>query len=89
MVDFASTLISIGTNGNRKVTRGTWTNSATGAKDINTRLKVCTNIKLRQTGAAVVNDAPSVNETLPADGSAITIVTTGDTQDGTWEAEGY
>jgi hypothetical protein len=74
--------------GDKKMTFGTFTNAGgdTGG-DINTGLKICDAIFLQTGGAAVNANDPSVNETLPCDGSAVTIVTTAD-QDGTWMAIG-
>ena len=85
---FASTITGTTVFGNKVVKFGTFTNggSDTGG-DIDTGLEVCEQLFLQQTGAAVVADAPVVNETLPADGSAITIVTTADA-DGIWMAIG-
>ena len=88
---FASTITRPVKNimGDRKETHGTYTNGGgdTGG-DIDTGLRVCEYIQLQPTGAAVVASAPSVNETLPADGSAITVVNTAD-EDGNWIAWGY
>jgi hypothetical protein len=89
MVDFSSAILEQGAVGNRRVHRGTWTNGATGAKNIDTGLRVVTSMKIQQQGSAVIADAATVNETLPCDGSAVTIVTTGNTQNGYWVAEGY
>lgn len=67
---------------------GTFTNTggSTGG-DINTGLTSVESINLTYSGSSVVASAPVVNETLPADGSAITIVTVADA-DGYWEAIG-
>jgi len=91
MVDFASAITERIVQGNRRVNRGTWTNSATGAKNIDTGLRVVTSMKIQQTAVsnAVSATAPTINETLPCDGSAVTIVTTGNTDNGNWIAEGF
>ena len=74
--------------GNKKMTYGTYTNAGgdTGG-NIDTGLTVCEAMFL-QTGAAVSADQATINETLPADGSVLTIVTT-DGSDGSWIAIGY
>jgi len=74
--------------GTKKTTTGTFVNSAGGTGgDIDTGLKSCEKLTLQHTGSAVVASAPSVNETFPCDGSAVTIVTTAD-KSGVWFAEG-
>lgn len=89
MADFSSAITERGARGNRRCNRGTWTNEATGTKDIDTGLRVVTSMKLQQKGSTVIADAAVINETLPCDGSAVTIVTTGNTDNGYWIAEGY
>ena len=89
MVDFSSAITERGASGNRRKHRGTWTNGATAAKDIDTGLHIVTYMKVQYKGTAVVADAVVINETLPCDGSAVTIVPTGNTQDGYWTAEGF
>ncbi len=88
---FASTITRVIPNivGDRKITHGTYTNGSgdTGG-NINTGLKVCEFIQLQPTGSSVIASNPVINETLPIDGSAITIVTT-DNEDGIWMAYGY
>jgi hypothetical protein len=75
-------------SGNKAVTRGTFTNGgADEGGDIDTGLHRCEFIKLQHSGSSVVASAPVVNETLPVDGSAVTIVTTAGA-DGYWEAIG-
>lgn len=75
--------------GNKKMTFGTYTNTGGGTGgNINTGLKVCERLFMQTGGAAVSADQSAVNETLPADGSAITVVNTADS-DGTWMAIGY
>ena len=75
--------------GNKRVHMGTYTNNggSTGG-DINTGLRSCEHINLQPNGSAVVASAPVVNETLPVDGSAVTVVNTAD-ESGTWMAVGY
>lgn len=87
---FASTItqrpISVG---NKRQSWGTYTNGAgdTGG-NINTGLRLCEMIVLQPSGASVIASAPSVNETLPIAGSAITVVNTAN-EDGYWWAIGY
>lgn len=75
--------------GTKRRTSGTFTNadSSTGG-DIDTGLEMCEKLILQHTGTAVVASAPVVNETLPVDGSAVTIVTVANAS-GIWIAEGY
>lgn len=75
--------------GYRRESYGTFTNaSAATGGDIDTGLRSCESIQLQYTGSAVVANAAVVNETLPCDGSAVTIVTHGDAC-GIWIAQGY
>ena len=74
--------------GDRQITTGTYVNTAGSiGGDIDTGLSECEYIQLQPTGAAVGANQPSVNETLPVDGSAVTVVTDAD-QDGIWIAYG-
>ena len=75
--------------GNKRVHYGTFTSAggSTGG-DIKTGLHSCEFIVLQQKGSAVVADAPVVNEDLPLNGGAVTIVTTANAV-GYWRAEGY
>ena len=86
---FASTIIGKTTFGNKEASWGTFTNASgdTGG-NINTGIMTVTRMELTIKGAAVVAANPSVNETMPCDGTAVTIVT-GDDEDGYWYAEGY
>ena len=86
---FSSTILGRTVFGNKVVTWGTFTNGAsdTGG-DIDTGLKVCEFIVLQHKGSSVVSDVPVVNETLPCDGSAVTIVTAAG-EDGYWFAFGH
>ena len=74
--------------GSKRISFGTYTNGATDTGgDINTGLGSCELLFLQPSGATVIANAPVVNETLPIDGSAVTIVTTAD-EDGYWLAVG-
>lgn len=74
--------------GNKRHSWGTFTNGAgDSGGDVNTGLRSC-EVMLLQVGAAASAEAPAVNETLPCDGSAVTIATTAGA-DGTWYAIGY
>lgn len=69
---------------------GTYTNTAgsTGGDiDLTDALSRILYFNLQPTGSAVSISAPAVNETLPLDGTAVTIVTVAD-EDGVWEAWG-
>ena len=83
---FTSAVTEKSIMGNKRVHYGTWTTDTTGG-DINTGLKTCEFITLQTTGSAVSADQSAVNETLPVDGSAITIVCTS-SADGNWMAIG-
>ncbi len=74
--------------GNKRVTYGTYTSAdgSTGG-NIDTGLTVVEDMQLQSGGNAVKASAPVVNETLPCDGSAVTIVTVAD-ETGTWKATG-
>lgn len=83
-----STFVGRAVFGNKCVTWGTYTDGGEGAGgDINTKLHRCEQIILQPTGAAVSTNAPVVNETLPVDGSAVTIVCDA-SQVGQWLAFG-
>jgi hypothetical protein len=86
---FSSAITIKSVFGNKRVHIGTYTTSSseTGG-DINTGLRSCEFIVLQQTASAVTADAPVINETLPCDGSAVTIVQTA-SADGYWMAIGY
>jgi len=70
------------------MTWGTFTNAggSTGG-NIDTDLAYVDQMFLQHSGAAAIADQPSVNETLPVAGSAVTIVTTAD-KSGYWMAIG-
>ncbi|RSD36521.1 MAG: hypothetical protein CI952_38 [Methanohalophilus sp.] len=85
---FAYEVTDRGVFGDKKYTRGTYTNALgdTGG-DINTGLGLCEMLILQPTGASAIATAPVVNEILPVDGSAVTVVTADD-EDGMWIAFG-
>lgn len=86
---FTSAIVTKTVFGNKRVHFGTFTTSgAETGGDIDTGLRSCEEIFLQQMAAAVTADAPVINETLPVDGSAVTIVTTA-SADGYWMAIGY
>lgn len=86
---FESIIIEKGVAGDKKYSRGTYTNGAgdTGG-DIDTGLIGCEVMMLQPTGAAVITSAAVVNEALPVLGAAVTIINTAD-EDGHWFALGY
>jgi hypothetical protein len=81
---FSSTITGRSKMANKNVTYGTWEDDGDEGGDINTGLTVCEFIALTPSTA---NLCSSVVESLPADGSAITIDNEGDT-DGYWMAFG-
>ena len=83
---FASTITGNSIFGNKRVSWGTWTTDTTGG-DINTGLTKVDFIAL-QTITTAPAEAPAVAETLPCDGSAVTIAVTSGS-DGYWFAFGY
>lgn len=85
---FTSVLTGFISKGNKKGSYGTYANAAgsTGG-DINTGLDVVDSFSLIPNQAAVAANQHVLNETLPAAGSAITIVT-GANEGGNWEAVG-
>ena len=86
---FASTVIEQGVMGDKKYSRGTYTNGAgDSGGDIDTGLAICQELMLQPTDTAVIASAPVVNETLPVAGSAVTVVNTA-SEDGNWLAFGY
>ena len=86
---FASTVIEQGVMGDKKYSRGTYTNGAgdTGG-DIDTGLIGCEELFLQPTGDTVIASVSVVNETLSVLGSAVTVVNTA-SEDGNWFALGY
>lgn len=73
--------------GDKRVTFGTWTGGGTTGGDINTGLHHVESMMLTAAGAAIVADAPTINEMFPCSGSAVTIICTSDTN-GYWMAFG-
>ena len=84
---FASAITGRSASQDKRIHYGTWTTDTTGG-DIDTGLQSCEFITLQTSGSAVSADQSAVNETLPVDGSAITIVCTSGA-DGYWMAIGY
>lgn len=84
---FSFTTTSQGISGNRRVMRGTFTNSTSSGGDIVTGLTTVENMSLTHTGDTVISDVPTANETFPCTGT-VTIVTVTD-KNGLWEAAGW
>ena len=82
---FSSAITGKSVFGNKVITYGTYTNSSSSGGDIDTGLKLCESIHLQPGGGAASTSA--VNETLPIDGSAVTIVTASNVS-GYWFAFG-
>lgn len=74
--------------GDLRVTRGTWTGGGDTGGNINTGLHQVVAMQLTAAGSSIVADTPTINETFPVDGSAVTIICTSNT-DGYWLAFGY
>lgn len=74
--------------GDLRMTRGTYTGGGTTGGKINTELHQVVDMHLTPKGASIVADAPTINETFPCDGSAVTVIITNNT-DGYWTAFGY
>ena len=72
---------------NERMARGTFDCSSVAGGDIDTGLTKCDHLSLTLKGSAVFANAPSVNEDLPVDGSAVTIVTDSSAI-GYWQAWG-
>ena len=86
---FESAITNRDIGGNTRRHSGTYTNSGGGTGgDINTGLVSCDFIILQPYDSSVESDSPVVNEALPVDGSAVTIVTIAD-EVGNWSAWGY
>jgi len=73
--------------GHERMSRGTWDGGGENGGNINTGLRMCHFITLTP-GAAATAYGMAVNETLPYDGSAVTIACGADV-DGYWQAWGY
>jgi hypothetical protein len=85
---FSSTIAGRSRIGNKRLHWGTWDCTGVTGGDIDTGLIICESIILQPVKSAVVANQETVNETVPIDGSAITIVTnSGDI--GLWQAIGY
>jgi hypothetical protein len=69
---FASTITLKTVFGNKRVTAGTFGGSAGG--NINTGLRICEQLFMTHKGSAVQANAPTVDESLPVAGSAVTVV---------------
>jgi hypothetical protein len=83
-----STFVGRSVWGNEVMTWGTYTDAGGGAGgDINTKIHLCNKILLQPYGNAVATNASVVNETLPVDGSAVSIVCDA-SQSGLWVAFG-
>lgn len=76
-----------GVVGHKREPYGTFSNNnnSTGGT-INTGLHLVEHFQLQYTGDAAVAEAPSVNETLPTDGTIIIITTAN--KNGLWKAVG-
>jgi hypothetical protein len=84
---FSSTLSGKTVFGNKRVTWGSYNGAGVTTGDLDTGLSVCENLQLTGAGSSVVADAPTVNETLPVAGSAVTLIFTSGTT-GYWYAIG-
>lgn len=72
---FTSSILRSSVFGNLRVAMGTYTsNAGTTGGDINAGLTSCLFISLQPNGSSDDATQSVVNETLPADGTAITIV---------------
>ena len=71
-----------------RCTYGTYTGGSTTGGNINTGLHQCISMMATAGGSSIVADAPTIDETFPVDGSAVTIIVTNNT-DGYWIAWGY
>jgi len=84
---FSSAITSRSAMRNKAVTWGTFDADSVEAGDIDTGLRKVDFMVVQTGGAAVSADQSAVNETLPADGSAISIACT-DSTTGYWLAIG-
>ena len=84
---FSSTITDRSAMNNKAVTWGTFNAASVTGGNIDTGLRQVDFMTLQTGGSAVSADQSAVNETLPADGSAITIVCTTSTA-GFWMAFG-
>lgn len=75
--------------GNLRMTSGLYTLSGGGTTgDINTGLHKVITMQLSAHGSSIVAGSPTINETFPCDGTAVTIIATANTS-GRWLAFGY
>jgi hypothetical protein len=74
--------------GTMRMSFGRYDDDATGGGDIDTGLNMCHSIMLSHEGSAIEAKVAVVNETLPVDGSAVTIVCE-NSDTGYWLAFGY
>ena len=72
---FASTVSGSTVFGDLRVVYGTWTTDTTTG-DINTGLDKVLTMSITAAGTNIVADAPTINETFPCAGSAVTIICT-------------
>ena len=73
--------------GDKRVTYGTFTGNSTTGGDIDTGLHSVHAMAITAKGSSIVADAPTINETFPCSGAAVTIICTNNT-DGYWIAFG-
>ena len=86
---FVSAITETTVFGNKRIHFGTYVSaSGTAGGDVNTGLRSCEMMLLQGVAAAVTASTPTVNETLPIEGSAVTIVTIANAS-GRWMAVGY
>ena len=84
-MSFSSNITQKTVFGNKVVSYGTYTSGGTTGGDIDTGVKVCELLLLQPKGGVASTSA--VNETLPMDGSAVTVVIASGV-DGYWLAIG-
>jgi hypothetical protein len=84
---FSATKTGESVFGNFRVTYGTWTGGGDAGGNIDTGLRLVNFMSLTAAGALIVADAPTINETFPVAGTAVTIIITNNT-DGYWLAYG-
>ena len=74
--------------GHMRMSFGSWTATSVTTGDINTGLRKCYSMMLTHKGSATEAAAAVVGETMPYDGSAVTITCTS-SDAGYWLAFGY
>jgi len=88
-MSIASTRVGISVFGNLRVAWGTYTDSSAATEgNVNTGLTKVQFMLFQHVNSSVVAEAPVVNETMPCDGTAVTIRTTA-SDTGIWIAFGY